>query len=113
MFLKDSNFLCCVQPKTLFININISRRTEYPDYMTHGIPVSCLIDSFPLVLREGASNSNPTCYSMASDGFFLYIHTSSGLYKVSAIFEAKYTNYFYQLVNDEHKSKDSLIFHKI
>ena len=28
------------------------RRTVHPDYMSHGVPVSCLLDTFPVNWRE-------------------------------------------------------------
>ena len=76
------------------------RRTVHPDFMSHGVPVSCLVDTFPVNWKEGASKDIPKCYSMASDGHYLYLHTSSGLYKVGSGFSGTMKGHVYKHKND-------------
>ena len=73
------------------------RRTIHPDFMSHGVPVSCLVDTFPVAWAEGASREAVQhCYSMASDGHHLYLHTSAGLYKVGSGFSGTMRGHVYR-----------------
>ena len=72
------------------------RRTVHPDFMSHGVPVSCLVDTFPVAWTEGASREVSRCYSMASDGHHLYLHTSAGLYKVGSGFSGTMRGHVYR-----------------
>jgi len=64
--------------------------------MSHGIPVSSLVNSFRMNLKDGASNQNPTCLSMASDGHYLYLHTNLGLFKVGSGFSGTVRGHVYK-----------------
>uniref|UniRef100_T1JCF5 RCR-type E3 ubiquitin transferase n=1 Tax=Strigamia maritima TaxID=126957 RepID=T1JCF5_STRMM len=51
-----------------------------PNWMMHGILKKCLIDSFPIRIFDEVKDLANS--AIASDGRFLYIHTSNGLYKI-------------------------------
>ena len=70
------------------------RRTVHPDFMSHGVPVSCLVDTFPVAWPEAREALR--CYSMASDGHHLYLHTSQGLYKVGSGFSGTMRGHVYR-----------------
>lgn len=59
--------------------------------MSYGVPVSSLVDSFRLSVKDGAA-----AQSMASDGHFLYLHTSHGLYKVGTGFSGTIRGHVYK-----------------
>ena len=64
------------------------RRAVHPDFMSHGVPASCLLDSFPVLWREreaGPGVREPgLVHSIASDGEFLYLHSDLGLFKLGS-----------------------------
>jgi E3 ubiquitin-protein ligase MYCBP2 len=72
------------------------RRTVHPDYMSHGVPVSCLVDTFPVAWTDGAAKEVLRCHSMASDGHHLYLHTTLGLYKVGSGFSGTMRGHVYR-----------------
>lgn len=53
-----------------------------PDWLTHGVPVMALVDSFHIKLPNEFSNDSVKLKSLASNGQYLYIYTSKGLLKV-------------------------------
>ncbi|XP_077301662.1 E3 ubiquitin-protein ligase MYCBP2-like [Arctopsyche grandis] len=53
--------------------------TTFIDWITHGVPKSSIYDRF--LVNEGLMTDS-TPYSMCSDGVYLYILTSDGLYKI-------------------------------
>ena len=75
------------------------KRVVPPDFMSHGVPVTCLVDSFPLVTRDQADkeiNFRQQHYSLASDGHYLYLHASSGLYKIGSGFSGTMKGHIYR-----------------
>ena len=69
------------------------KRAIHPDFMSHGVPVTCLVDSFPLVAKEASSKEN---YSLASDGHYLYLHASNGMYKIGSGFSGTMKGHIYR-----------------
>ena len=74
------------------------KRAVHPDYMSHGVPVSCLVDTFPVVCKEAGSKetSRQQYYSLASDGHYLYLHTSAGMYKIGSGFSGTMKGHVYR-----------------
>ena len=74
------------------------KKAIHPDFMSHGIPVSCLVDTFPVVWKDGNNKEVPhlNFYSLASDGHFLYLHTSSGLFKIGSGFSGTMKGHVYR-----------------
>ena len=74
------------------------KKAVHPDFMSHGVPVSCLVDTFPVVWRDVNSKDvpRPRYYSMASDGHYLYLHTSLGLYKLGSGFSGTMKGHVYR-----------------
>ena len=71
------------------------RRTVHPDFMSHGVTVSSLVDTFPVLWRDPTS---PDCslYSLASDGHYLYLHSTAGLHKVGSGFSGTMRGHVYR-----------------
>ena len=65
--------------------------------MSHGVPVSCLVDTFPIM---SSTATRPQYYSLASDGHYLYLHTSAGLYKVGSGFSGTMKGHVYKHKSD-------------
>ena len=64
-------------------------KTDHPDFMTHGVHADSISDAFPISFYPKTSPSNvsddhPTVHAMASDGTYLYLQTSAGLFKVGS-----------------------------
>ena len=93
------------------------KRVVHPDFMSHGVPVTCLVDSFPLVKpvysanvqwiklslqvtrdqeRDKDINFRQQHYSLASDGHYLYLHASSGMYKIGSGFSGTMKGHIYR-----------------
>ena len=75
------------------------KRVVPPDFMSHGVPVTCLVDSFPLVTRDQGDkeiNFRQQHYSLASDGHHLYLHASSGMYKIGSGFSGTMKGHIYR-----------------
>ena len=56
------------------------------DWMSQGIPSSCLVEQWPVSLPEGSSLSPDKAseVAIASDGQYLYVHGPFGLLKVGS-----------------------------
>ena len=64
-------------------------KTDHPDFMTHGIHAESCSDAFPITFypklsHSNISNDDPIVHAMASDGTYLYLQTSNGLFKVGS-----------------------------
>ncbi len=63
-------------------------KTDHPDVMNHGVLSSSALDCFKVNYgqsRTSAATAPPNkVYSMASDGTYIFLHTSSGLFKVGS-----------------------------
>ena len=63
-------------------------RTDHPDFMTHGVNADSLTDAFPIRFYSQGDPRNeaqsPNIHAIASDGTYLYLQTSSGLFKVGS-----------------------------
>lgn len=55
-----------------------------PDWLTHGVPSSSLIDSFGLKLPNEIAHTSMKLKSLATDGAYLYLFTSKGLLKLGS-----------------------------
>lgn len=55
-----------------------------PDWLTHGVPVTSLIDSFRIKLPNEFCNGSVKVKSLATNGQYLYLYTSKGLLKVGS-----------------------------
>lgn len=55
-----------------------------PDWLTHGVPGTSLIDSFQLKFPNELSNLSMKLKSLASNGEYLYLFTSKGLFKIGS-----------------------------
>lgn len=53
-----------------------------PDWIMHGVPESSNIDSFTIRMPSDIQNTPPNFKSMASDGQYLYLFTTAGLFKI-------------------------------
>ena len=54
-------------------------KTEHPDEMSQGIPINSNLDTFPVNFQPDIPKEN---YSIASDGVYIYLQSSHGLYKI-------------------------------
>lgn len=59
-------------------------KIQRPDWITHGIPVSSKTDSFHLQTIKEIQNLNLIPKSLATDGLFLYLFTSKGVFKIGS-----------------------------
>lgn len=59
-------------------------RMGRPDWFTNGVPFNSKIQSFQAKIPAEIQNTSLTVKSMASDGQFLYMFTSNGLFKVGS-----------------------------
>ena len=71
------------------------RRTVHPDFMSHGVTVSSLVDTFPVLWRDPAT-TGLSLYSLASDGHYLYLHSSAGLHKIGSGFSGTMRGHVYR-----------------
>lgn len=55
-----------------------------PDWLTHGVPATSLIDTFNLKLPKELSDISLKLKSLATNGEYLYLFTSRGLLKVGS-----------------------------
>lgn len=55
-----------------------------PDWLTHGVPTSSLIDSFSLKFPNDMSSLPFRLKSLASNGEYLYLFTTKGLLRVGS-----------------------------
>ena len=69
------------------------RRTVHPDFMSHGVTVSSLVDTFPVLWRD---NTEVSLYSLASDGHYLYLHSRAGLHKIGSGFSGTMRGHVYR-----------------
>lgn len=53
-----------------------------PDWITHGVPKNSKIDSFIVKMPHDLQNVMLTLKSLACDGQYLYLFSSSGLFKI-------------------------------
>ena len=76
-------------------------RTDHPDFMTHGVQKESLTDSFPINfypknnLDNVGKTQHPIVHALASDGTFLYLQTSAGLFKVGSGYNGTMKGYTY------------------
>ncbi|XP_014287849.1 E3 ubiquitin-protein ligase MYCBP2 isoform X3 [Halyomorpha halys] len=76
------NILGSLQKSVLGV---ILGKTVAPDWITHGVPHSSLLSTYQILhpeLRSSGPCENEK--AMSSDGKYLYIHTSCGLFKVGS-----------------------------
>ena len=64
-------------------------RTDHPDFMTHGAHADSLTDAFPIMFYSHGDSHNetqeiPNVHAVACDGTYLFLQTSSGLFKVGS-----------------------------
>ena len=76
-------------------------RTYNPDYMTHCVQKESITDSFPINfypknnLDNVGKTQHPIVHALASDGTFLYLQTSAGLFKVGSGYNGTMKGYTY------------------
>lgn len=59
-------------------------RLSRPDWFTHGVPENSKIQSFQIRITIDVQTTPLVVRSMASDGEFLYLYTSRGLFKIGS-----------------------------
>ncbi|KAB0796834.1 hypothetical protein PPYR_10895 [Photinus pyralis] len=59
-------------------------KTIRPDWITHGVPHTSKIDSFQVRMPSDVQNVPLTLKSLATDGQYLYLFSSRGLFKIGS-----------------------------
>ncbi|XP_046683725.1 E3 ubiquitin-protein ligase MYCBP2 isoform X4 [Homalodisca vitripennis] len=73
-----------------------------PDWITHGVPKTAKLSSFKLKLPGDGQGGNK---AMASDGQYLYVHSSRGLFKFGSGYSGTIRGHVYQYKSDFYNDK--------
>ena len=78
-FVKTPHILVSLQRSVISVMLG---KLDHPDFMSQGLLNSSLLDSFEVKFKN---NQRPqTVHSLTSDGSYLYLQTSQGLYKTGS-----------------------------
>ncbi len=78
-------------------------KLEHPNFMTHGVPASSLVDNFEVKITSTSPRPDAV-FSLASDGSHIYLQSNLGLFKIGSGYGGTIRGHVYQ-VNSEFYSK--------
>ncbi|PNF26995.1 hypothetical protein B7P43_G12699 [Cryptotermes secundus] len=73
-----------------------------PDWFTHGMPKNSRIDTFHVKMSGDMHTASLSAKSLASDGQFLYLYTSRGLFKIGSGYGGTIKGHVYLHKTDFH-----------